>query len=89
MMKHPHFLLIFALLLGGCSDDNDPQGPIGISQLPDDTPIENPPEETPSISDEELLDITQKETFKYFWDFAHETSGCARERYHPDDPSKR
>ena len=33
------------------------------------------------------MDLTQKETFKYFWDFAESNSGAARERYHPDEPS--
>lgn len=32
------------------------------------------------ITDEELLTLVQKQTFKYFWDFAHPTSGMARER---------
>jgi hypothetical protein len=31
-------------------------------------------------SDSTLLDIVQKQTFRYFWDFAHPTSGMARER---------
>ncbi|WP_370583343.1 glucoamylase family protein [Pedobacter sp. ASV28] len=34
----------------------------------------------PRISDDELLTLVQKQTFKYFWDFAHPTSGMARER---------
>lgn len=34
----------------------------------------------PRISDEELLDLVQKQTFKYFWDFGHPTSGMSRER---------
>lgn len=34
----------------------------------------------PTISDEELLTKVQQQTFKYFWDFAHPTSGLARER---------
>ena len=34
----------------------------------------------PRISDEELLDLVQSQTFKYFWDFGHPTSGMARER---------
>lgn len=34
----------------------------------------------PRISDEELLTLIQKQTFKYFWDFAHPNSGMARER---------
>lgn len=34
----------------------------------------------PRISDEELLDKVQSQTFKYFWDFGHPVSGMARER---------
>ena len=32
------------------------------------------------ISDSALLDLVQKQTFKYFWDFSHPVSGLARER---------
>lgn len=32
------------------------------------------------LSDEQLLEEVQKQTFKYFWDFAHPVSGLARER---------
>ncbi len=32
------------------------------------------------LSDNELLDLIQKQTFKYFWDFAHIKSGMALER---------
>lgn len=34
----------------------------------------------PIISDSDLLDLVQKQTFKYFWDFGHPASGMARER---------
>jgi hypothetical protein len=34
----------------------------------------------PIISDNALLDKVQQQTFKYFWDFGHPTSGLARER---------
>ncbi|MBT0812411.1 Ig-like domain-containing protein [Litoribacter ruber] len=34
----------------------------------------------PLIPDEELLTKVQEHTFRYFWDFAHENSGLARER---------
>lgn len=34
----------------------------------------------PRISDDELLTLVQKQTFKYFWDFGHPNSGLARER---------
>jgi len=32
------------------------------------------------VSDSALLDIIQRQTFKYFWDFGHPVSGMARER---------
>ena len=34
----------------------------------------------PRISDDELLTLVQKQTFKYFWDFGHPVSGMARDR---------
>lgn len=34
----------------------------------------------PRISDEELLTLVQRQTFKYFYDFGHPVSGLARER---------
>jgi hypothetical protein len=34
----------------------------------------------PVVTDDQLLDIIQKQTFKYFWDFGHPVSGLARER---------
>ena len=34
----------------------------------------------PKISNDELLTKVQRQTFRYFWDFAHPTSGLARER---------
>jgi hypothetical protein len=39
----------------------------------------------PQITDTELLDLVQKQTFKYFWDFAHPVSGLARERSNGDN----
>ena len=35
---------------------------------------------TVALSDEELLDKVQQQTFKYFWDFAGTNSGLAKER---------
>ncbi len=40
----------------------------------------DPADKFPQISDDALLDLVQKQTFKYFWDFGHPTSGLARER---------
>lgn len=97
-MKQFCFSIFIVVLLFSCSGD-DGAAPIGESELPEN-PVEAPVEEeeddnteevedeTPvAISDEELLDFTQQETFKYFWDYAQTESGCARERFHPNEPS--
>jgi hypothetical protein len=34
----------------------------------------------PKLTEEELLTLTQQQTFKYFWDLAHPVSGMARDR---------
>ena len=36
--------------------------------------------QTQTMTDEQLLDMVQHYTFRYFWDFAHPVSGMARER---------
>lgn len=36
------------------------------------------------LSNEQLLDVVEKQTFQYFWDGAEPHSGLARERYHVD-----
>ncbi len=88
-MKKLFLAILIGAVLGACSSENGGQGPVGESQIPDDEPMDNPPpEDEPAISDEELLDLTQRETFKYFRDFAEPNSGCAKERYHPNDPSR-
>jgi hypothetical protein len=33
-----------------------------------------------TLTDEQLLDLVQRQTFRYFWDFGHPVSGMARER---------
>jgi hypothetical protein len=37
-----------------------------------------------NLSDSALLDVVQRQTFRYFWDFAHPVSGMARERSNTD-----
>jgi hypothetical protein len=34
----------------------------------------------PQLSDEELIDLVQRQTFRYFWDYGHPQCGLARER---------
>lgn len=52
------------------------QSPITVTLL---TAIDST-DKFPRISDDALLDKVQSQTFKYFWDFGHPTSGLARER---------
>jgi hypothetical protein len=37
------------------------------------------------LTDDQLLTLVQKQTFRYFWDGAEPVSGLARERYHSDN----
>ena len=39
----------------------------------------------PQLSDDALLDLVQRQTFRYYWDFAHPVSGLIRERRSPND----
>ena len=48
--------------------------------LAQQTPVFDPLKRPVSLSDSALLDLVQKQTFRYFWDFAHPVSGMARER---------
>jgi hypothetical protein len=41
--------------------------------------------DTKPMSDEELMEMVQRYTFRYFWDYAHPTSGLARERSNGND----
>lgn len=68
-------LLLIALLIVNisCKDDSYVYEPSNLET------------DEPTITDEELLDLTQRETFKYFWNFAESNSGAARERYHPSN----
>jgi hypothetical protein len=40
----------------------------------------DPSDKFPRISDNELLDKVQQQTFKYFWSYGHPVSGLSRER---------
>ena len=48
---------------------------------------ENTTPTEPTLTDQQLLDLVQKDAMKYFWDYAETNSKLARERYHTDDPS--
>ncbi|MCY2686069.1 glucoamylase family protein [Salinimicrobium sp. TH3] len=61
------------LLLGSCKNSEE------TAQI-----LTQEPELTQTLSDDELLGLVQKQTLKYFWDYAEPNSGMARERFHPD-----
>ena len=64
----PLFILFstYALAQNAAKQETfDPIKPVGI--------IKN-------LSDSALLDVVQRQTFRYFWDFGHPVSGLARER---------
>jgi len=72
------FFFILLITVLSCSSSDSLPNP-----APAD-PVEPNPEQT--LTDAQLLDLVEKQTFKYFWDYAQSDSGLARERYHPDDP---
>ncbi len=78
---HRYLYLLGFIMFFSCSDDNGPgyQEPY----VPDPTD-DGGQSEVPELSDEELLDLVQEQTFNYFWDFAEPNSGMARERSQDD-----
>ena len=62
------FLFLFACTLAISQRKNNVENVAGQS------PIKK------NLSDSELLDVVQRQTIKYFWDFGHPVSGMARER---------
>lgn len=66
------FLLILSLF--GCNQD----------KLQNQNNKERDDEIPMALTDEELLDLVQKQTINYFWEGAEPISGMARERFHID-----
>jgi len=75
-VKIIHLFILFPLLLScSCSDSKD-------------MPITEPtPPAAEVLTDEQILDLAQKDALKYFWDYAETNSKLARERYHTDNTS--
>ena len=49
-------------------------------KAPTKTVAFDPKKRPRNLTDEQLLDLVQRQTFRYFWDFGHPVSGMARER---------
>lgn len=68
MLKKLVSLSIVSLMFFSCATKSPDSGSIANS----------------SNSDTELLNLVQKQTLKYFWDYAEPNSLMGRERFHPD-----
>ncbi len=68
------------LLCGSCSSDRSDN----TTEI-DDSANHNP---TTVYTDAQIIEITQKDALKYFWDYAQTNSKLARERYHTDNPGQ-
>lgn len=75
MLKRNFFLIITVSMLFFACKNGQKDTSANISER--DT-------QTEELSEEALLDTVQKQTLKYFWDYAEPNSGMARERFHPD-----
>ncbi len=75
MLKRYILITVFGgLLFTSCKNNENQDGEVAKAEKM----------EQEELSDEELLDTVQKQTLKYFWDYAEPNSGMARERFHPD-----
>lgn len=76
MIKKKLFIYVIYVITS-CSSGGDGSGEF----------IVTPPDETPKLTDAELLTTVQQQTFNYFWEGAEVNSGAARERFYLDDPN--
>ena len=75
-----NLILLNFLMLISCSGDNTSEPFIPPQEDDGDPPVQ-------TYTDEELMDMVQKDVLKYFWNYAHPDSKLARERYLEEDPS--
>lgn len=79
-MSKQIFIAVLTMLFLACS--NKKEKPV---QQPSDGSLQEN-ETGHYATDEELLDAIQRDVLHYFWEYAEENSGLARERYHTDEP---
>ncbi|GAA3967621.1 glucoamylase family protein [Hymenobacter antarcticus] len=68
--------LLFLLLPGLLQAQPKP----APKKAPTKTVAFDPRQRPRNLTDDQLLDLVQRQTFRYFWDFGHPVSGMARER---------
>jgi len=78
-MSHRVVTIWFLVLLAGCSGKNS--SPASSTTPPPAAPAIDSTDKFPRISDSALLDLVQRQTLTYFWDYGSPTSGLARERF--------
>ena len=91
MKKILTLIFIILVITYSCSSSDNSQEPASddtTDDMVDDTTddVDDGPSGVTPLTDIEMMDLVQEETFKYFWDFAHPNSGAARERYIPNNP---
>lgn len=75
MKIHKYLLASIIILTISCKNQVDEKTDLAFNI--EEEPIEK-------VEGEALLDTVQRQTLKYFWDYAEPNSGMARERFHPD-----
>ncbi|MFI3332846.1 MAG: glucoamylase family protein [Rikenellaceae bacterium] len=70
LLLHPLVLVILVVMVA-CQKDESSSGSSNVV-VPEE-------EEEEALTDDELMTLVQRQTFKYFWDYAH-SSGLAHER---------
>jgi hypothetical protein len=75
-LKHYIFLLSSVLLIS-CSNISVEEASAQIKNKDHINPVLKIQK---NLTDDQLLDLVEKQTFRYFWDFGHPVSGMARER---------
>lgn len=73
------FLTSHDLLINNALKDKKGNNLLSACQYRFTTPLDFS-DKFPRITDDSLLTLVQRQTFRYFWDFAHPVSGMIRER---------
>ncbi len=71
ILSYCFFLLSF--LVAACQQQGKGATPTGVNGI------------VKGLTDEQLMDVVERQTFRYFWDGAEPNSGLALERYHLDE----
>ncbi len=81
-MKKLNHLLKSLLILAAVSCGGDDSAPVNPAPNPPSNP--NPP--ATGFTDSQIIEMTQQDVLKYFWEYAEPNSKLARERYDTENP---